>query len=93
MFTNAASHDPLPEAGYTKDVFGGPEDLLQSSEDSLAQLRELGAPVVDWGPVHRPQNPVRNVRGSGELQEVSSGPKRHGSAISGKGDSVPVPGA
>ena len=49
----------------------GPEHRLQILENAGGQPRELGTAVIDGRAVHGAQDPVRDVGGPGNLQEVA----------------------
>src|SRR5262249_18522154 len=48
------------------------EHRLEAFQDLEAHLAELGSPVVDGRLVDRAQDAIRNVRRTGNLQEVAS---------------------
>ena len=51
----------------------GAKDLRRPSSTSRPELREVRTAVVDGGRVDRPQHPVGDVRGAGDLEEVTAG--------------------
>src|SRR5204863_6252610 len=64
----------LPRAGSRSrkdhDRPGRPEDLLQAIEHLVAEQGKIGAPMVDRRLRHRAQDPIRDVRGTRDLEEV-----------------------
>ena len=67
---------PGPGARGGKDDDRGPglEHGLAAFQHRAAQGGKLRSPVVDGGAIHRPEHPVRDVGGPGDLQEMTSAP-------------------
>ena len=76
----------LPGTGAGGGVDGdGPGAAAQPPEAGQHLARhsgELGTAVIDGGRRHRPQHPVRNIRGPGDLEEVPAALVRHDHVLS-----------
>src|SRR5271169_2553075 len=66
----------LPRPGARRRIDdhrpGGLENRFQPVEDRQRQARELGPAMIDGGVIDRPQHPVGDVGGPGNLQEMAT---------------------
>ena len=71
----------LPGAGARRGVeddrCGGLENALKTFEHFKSEAGEFGTAMVGRRPTHGAQDPVRNVRGPGNLKEMTSAGKIH----------------
>ena len=58
-----------------EDGLPGPEDGLKAFQHPAGHLGEPRTAVVHGGFGHGPQDPVRDVGGARDLEEVTSGPE------------------
>ena len=70
MFQTAASTPPVPEALRMSGLSVRLEEVLRLLGDVLQESRERLAPVVDHGLDHRVHDPVGDVRGPGQHDEL-----------------------
>src|SRR5262249_52307190 len=78
-----------PRAGEDDDRPLGLKYGPAPGEDLLPERLEGRPAVVDGGEVHRPQHPVRNVGGSGNLEEMTSAANGHHCSLPPRATSRP----
>ena len=72
VFTNAASHAPVPEHGVHDDGAGGLEHALETPERLAPEFGKRRTAMIDRRLRDRAQDAIGHVGGAGDLKKMAS---------------------